>query len=332
MLLVHFGWVGGPFVWPFGAVSAAGGFFLLSGVTLGRVGRRRAAAGRSREFALRLWRRALWLWVVNTALVLALRQLEGSRVLPGGFLAGYWDGAPRWLQILSFDQPSVLHVLPRYVVFLLLAPLVLAALRAGCGIWVGALSVLLWLANRMPYGSLLLAPFETAEASFPLASWQLLFVAGILVGHRRWGEDDAGHLPRAVVAIAVPLTLAFAVHRQLAVPGLLESAPEWLYLWFGRNYLGPLRLLNLLALAITLWWVVDRWLVPVRRLCGPFLEPFGRQALVAYLLHVPLVWTLACLPQSARGAFAVPLAAIAALALVGWLARLLPVQRLLRPV
>ena len=332
MLLVHFGWLGGPLVWPFGVVSAAEGFFLLSGITLGRVGRRYAESGRARELSLRLLRRALWLLFANTLLVLALRKLDGSCACPEGVLASFWTETPRWLQIVSFDQPSVLHVLPRYALFLLLTPLVLAALRAGAGIWVGPLSALLWLGNRPIQGIFELPLLESGTTQFPAASWQLLFFVGVVAGHRRWGADDRGRLSAAAVAVAVVLAAGFVLLQQLAMPRLVATQLDFLFHFFGREYLGPLRLLNLLAFALVAWWVVDRWWPPISRWSGWLLQPLGQHALAAYLLHTPMVWALTCLPAGLRTPLATPAVAVVLLLLVLALVRLRPVQRILNPV
>lgn len=332
MLLVHLGWSLGFFRWPFGLLTAAEGFFLISGVTLGRVGRRYAATGRATAFGWRLLRRAGWLWIANTLLVVVLRQLDGTCACPSGVLTQFFDSLPGWQQILSLDQPSVLHVLPRYVVFLLATPLVLAAIRRGAGFWVGALSALLWMFSRMPYHSHRLPYLEGGASVFPVAAWQLLFVFGILIGHRRWGPGDDGKISHASAAIAGLLSLAFAFFNQLAIPALGATSAGWTDFWFGRPLLGPFRLLNLAAFGLLLWWAVDRWLEPIRRVAGWLLEPFGKRALSAFLLHTPIVWAIGCLPLAWLGTWTAPIAATVCTLVVLALIRSTTVQRLLNPV
>ncbi len=332
MLLVHLGWSFGFFRWPFGLVTAAEGFFLLSGITLGRVGRRYAATGRATAFGWRLLRRAGWLWFANTLLVLALRQLEGTCACPTGLFAMVFGDLSPVHQVLSFDQPSVLHVLPRYVVFLAVTPLVLAAIRAGAGVWVGALSALLWMHTRLPYHAFKLPYFETGDSNFPVAAWQLLFVGGILIGHRRWGEDDRGRVSATAAAAGALLALGFALLDHYGIPLLGAARPGRTDYWFGRPLLGPYRLLNLASLGLFCWWATDRWLAAIRRWAGWLLEPLGQRALAAFLLHTPVVWAVSCLPARLHGAWGQPLVACAGLLAVLVLVRRPAIQRLLSPV
>ncbi len=332
MLLVHLGWSAGFFRWPFGLVTAAEGFFLLSGITLGRVGRRYAATGRASAFGWRLLRRAGWLWVANTLLVAAFHSLDGTCACPSGVLTAAFGDLPTWHRLLAFDQPSVLHVLPRYVVFLAVTPLVLAAIRAGAGVWIGALSVLLWLHTRNPYHAFRLPFFEGDASHFPVAAWQMLFVLGILLGHRRWGEDDSGRISRTAAAVGGGLALLFSWLERYGIPLLGAASVGWTDFWFGRPLLGPYRLLNLAAFGLLCWWAVDRWLGVIRRFTGWLLEPLGQRALAAFLLHAPVAWMIACLPASLHSPLATPLVAIAGLLLVLVLVRQPWVQRLLSPV
>jgi hypothetical protein len=333
MILVHFGWNSEWIRWPFGLITAAEGFFLISGVTLGKVGWRYAETGRASELTRRLLLRAGWLWLANTALVLLYRKLTGTCASPPGVLADFWRDTPRWQQILSFDQPAGLQVLSRYVVFLLLTPFVLAALRKGWKLPLVAASIALWAAHIAHPRLFLLPFFESESAAFPLAAWQLLLVVGIAIGYR--GEAGAPTRSRiAAVGLAAAFLLAalFVLLQQLGMERLAASYPDELYRFFGREILGPARLLNLAALAAVLWFLVTRFLAPLRRLSGWLLEPLGRQALAAYLLHVPAAWALFCVRGGdVPGAVGTALAWISLLAISG-LVRISWLRRLLAPV
>jgi hypothetical protein len=333
MIVVHLGWNSDWIRFPFGLVTAAEGFFLISGVTLGKVGRRYADDGRAGELARRLVLRSAWLWIANTALVLLLRRLDGTCAVPEGALAGHWLETPRWQQILSFDQPSVLPVLPRYVVFLLLAPVVLAALRAGRGAWILVASVALWAANSLVPGGLALPYFEGERALFPLAAWQLLFVVGLLIGYRRPAGDRARRPPLGGFAFASALLLAvaFVLFERLGLARAAAADPGAVFVLFGREALGPGRLLNLAALGVVLFALTDRFRDRLVSFTGWLLLPLGTKALAAFLLHVPLCWWVFCLRPAEPDRLFAPLYAGAGLLVVALAVRWRPLTRALAP-
>lgn len=299
MILVHLGWNSVWIRWPFGLISAAEGFFLISGITLGRVGRRYTESGRAVELYRRLLFRAGWLWLANTALVVILRKLSGTCVSPPGELAWFWGDTPPWLQILSFDQPSVLHVLPRYVVFLAVAPLVLAALAAGKARWISVASIALWALHLRFPGELRLPLLEGDRSDFPVAAWQLLFVGGMVLGYRRPAGATESPRPNATLALAAALAAGFAAFELFVAPALQATDPYEIFRAFGRAQLAPGRLLNLAALAVVLWYLTDRYFAPISRAAGWLLLPLGQNALAAFLLHIVISWPLHCITASA---------------------------------
>jgi hypothetical protein len=302
-----------------GFATLAEGFFALSGATLGVVAARHAAARRSREMDVRLLWRGLWLYGANLALVAAARALEGTRPYPAGYFRRYWLDTPELWTWLSFDQPSVLNVLPRYALFLLLAPLALAALRRGAHAAVLATSIALWAIDFMSDGALLLPGFESARAPYPSASWQLVFFVPMALAYPRpaaatgprssWRDRPALLAAAAVVVAAAEIAVRF--------PG-----PAALGAWVSRPLLGPLRVLNLLAAALVLRWLVSRYRAALERWTGWLLVPYGTAALPAFLLHAPVVWAfLAIRPLDTR-------ADLRKLAAAGVLLALLPVLRI----
>lgn len=293
MIFGHLGWHELVPHTRLGFATLAEGFFALSGATLGVVGARYAAAGRARVLDRRLLWRGLWLYGANLTLVAAAHALEGTRSFPGDYFARYWRDTPALWTWLSFDQPSVLNVLPRYALFLLLAPLVVAALGRGAHAAVLAVSVALWAANFWTQGALALPGFEGPRAPYPAASWQLVFFAGMVASYPRPGAAEARPAPwyarrEALVAAAAVLVAAvFAAE---------DPGPDAFGAWVSRPLLGPLRVVNLLAAAIVLRWLATRWRAPLVRWSGWLLVPYGRAALPAFLLHTPVVWAFLALP------------------------------------
>ena len=303
MIFGHLGWRALETHFRVGFVTIAEGFFLLSGATLGVVAARLAEPERARAFDRRLLRRALWIYTVHLAAVAASKALAGP-LFPPRELRRYWareNVEPIWTW-LSFDQPSVLNVLPRYALLLVLAPAALRLARRGRHDVLLALSLALWLAQLVTRGALLIPGFEQSRASYPSASWQLLFFGGLALFHRlrscQEPEGEAGGKAvarRVAVALSGALTLAFVLLA--ARPDLVERLAS---AWISRPLLGPLRLLNLVAVAIVVGAFVDRYRGSLRRAFGWLLLPFGQNALPAFILHIPLVWAMLALPLGAR--------------------------------
>lgn len=293
MIFGHLGWRSLEVHFRLGFVSVAEGFFLISGATLGVVAARYAARGETATLVRRLPRRGLWLFAANLVGVAFYRALTGP-LFPAALMAEYWQGVPALAQWLSFDQPSVLNVLPRYALFLLVVPPVLAALERGHQLAVLAGSAALWLANFALAGALRLPGLETAHAPYPAASWQLLFFGGMAIAHRLRSRPPArlppALLPAAALAVAASVLLA---------RGETAWSPD-AALWVSRPLLGPLRLVNLVAIAVVALAAVGYWREPLVRRLGWLLLSYGRNALPAFLLHIPLVWLLLVTPGVAH--------------------------------
>ncbi len=338
MIFGHLGWRQLETHFHLGFATVAEGFFLISGATLGMVERKRWSRWQSADVSpvsadgefRKLLRRGAWLYLANLVGVAIARALEGTRPFPGNYFDRYWGATPELERWLSFDQPSVLNVLPRYATFLLLAPLAVMLLRRGQGALLMALSVGTWLLGWWTQDLLLLPLFETARAPYPVVAWQMIFFGGMVVGWRttpRSQEQAAPVWQPAVVGSALVVLVGFV---------LVEANRQWfdpatLSLWTARSWLGPLRVLNLIAGAVVIWEAVSRWAPWLVRRCGRLVVPYGRSALQAFLLHSPLVWLLLAVPllDTAEGlrkliALSVILGMLPLLN-VGW------VQRWLRP-
>lgn len=291
----------------FGYVSAAEGFFFISGTVAGIVYGRRAVVEGPAAIRRALWRRALQLYLANLALVVLFLALEAAGYLPVR-LFPYWHRAPLWPWVFTFNQAYALHVLPRYVAFLAAAPLALWCLRTRRTPGLLLASAALWLASFAAGG--LRVPWLESEgvADFPLLAWQLLFFGGLALGFHR---QRLGALWRrvpgrlALAGLALPCLL-LALHGQAAALGLPALPAGLSDTLFGRQELGPGRLLNLALFFALAFLVTDRLWRPLHRFAGPVLLPLGRHALAVFLLHIPIVWL---------GALAFPVSPAAGLAL-----------------
>lgn len=275
-----------------GFVTAAEGFFLLSGTVAGIVHGRRAVERGWGKASRGLLQRSLNLYLANLALVFLFLALEVTEVVPRSSF-GYPQSFS-WLQPFELKQPYFLYVLPRYVAFLAAAPLALWFLTTGRTAWLLAISIALWLANLAHAGGLLLAGPETGRdaGGIPLLSWQLLFFVGMALGHHR--ERLASWRPRillpAVAGALLALCVLFALYRTGHLPWQPHLSADLRRLLLARQELGPLRLVNFAGFAALAFLLTDRFWRPLERFAGPVLLPFGQHSLYLFLLHIPVVW------------------------------------------
>ncbi|RYF54398.1 MAG: OpgC domain-containing protein, partial [Comamonadaceae bacterium] len=187
---------------PFGFVSAAEGFVLLSafvsGLVYARIGH---TAGRP-EMHRAFWRRALTVYMCQAATLLFLFTVITALSLRIDNpvvhkLLGYYLTYPREgfvFSLLLVYQPALLDILPMYILFMLLSPWVMAwGMARG---WRGPLllSAALWSAAQLGFtpwayeqtASLLHLPVPFDETgSFDTFAWQLLWVVGLALGASR---------------------------------------------------------------------------------------------------------------------------------------------------
>lgn len=297
MIVGHLGWSRFEAHFPLGWVTAAEGFFCVSGATLGLVARRFEETGRRAVLLRRLRLRAPWLLLLYLTLVALAIGFQLAPTFTPQRLDRRFPGVPGWQRLISFDHDLALNVLPRYAVLLFVAPGVLWLLRRQRGALVAlGLSAGLWAANLATGKRLLLPLVEQSRADFGTASWQLLFFGGVMMAWSypprvsRPGEDVRW---RTRLLVLSGLLVALFVTWEALTPGNANATRGVLRPWVDRGTLAPLRMLNFLIDAVFLWLAVDRWRTALARWFGWLLLPLGRNALAAFVLHLPLLWLAA---------------------------------------
>ena len=296
--------LGSPLGQPFGFVSAAEGFVLLSavmaGMVYGRMARRDGVEAMEKAF----WRRALKVYLCQLALMLFLFTVVA--------VLGLATGQPAVTNLMSFYlqhpvlalpaaalliyQPALMDILPMYVLFMLASPWVMAwGLRRGWG-GVMAVSIAFWLLGQFGVEARLHAllvehlgfpvPWRDTGA-FSLLAWQFLWVLGLWLGAGRQ-PSAAPHLrfPGWAVTLAVLLTLVGMAWRHSLGQAPFGANVE-LNLLFDKWQLAPLRLLNLFALIVVVLrfgpWLAQR--MPRLR----WLETLGMASLPVFCAHLVVV-------------------------------------------
>lgn len=296
-----------------GMISGGEGFVLLAGVVLGMVSRQRIARKGWGEASRRLIDRALQLYRVHFTMILLVGILSltlGSTfheitsftnrgaqttydLYPDKANLFLWFGSIVTLKM----GPHQIQILGLYVVLIALCPLMVYALHKGRAGALLGLSWVLYFSNMVSPKMLTGAQFEYA---FPLLTWQILFVHGLVAGHyfheiQAWFHTRAG---KVTFGLCAAVALFFFVVVQSAPNPYLPEWARWdlwpdfyrkLRNYADKNTLGPLRLLNYAAFLITIYAILGRWWSFFQRALGWFLVPIGQATLYVFLLHIFLV-------------------------------------------
>ncbi|RYZ13259.1 MAG: OpgC domain-containing protein [Comamonadaceae bacterium] len=295
-----------PFGQPFGFVSAAEGFVLLSAYMAGMVYSRLAWKDSIDAMQRAFYKRALKVYMSQAATLLFLFTVitaVGLRIDQPAVkdLASYYLTQPHaafLAGLFLLYEPPLLDILPMYVLFMLASPWVLShALRRG---WMGVMTVsaLLWALSQFGLSGWV---YEAAVAitglpvpfnemgSFNTFSWQLLWAVGLWMGASR-NEPGARPftVPNWVLLLAAVIALYGFYWRHEGINGQAPfGGDEHLNLLFDKWQLGPLRLLDLTALGVlTIRFgpALARWL-PRQR----WLETMGSASLAVFCAHLVAV-------------------------------------------
>lgn len=285
-------------------VSAAEGFFLISGIVLGIVRGRKLLDKPFRTAATLLVKRGLLLYVISVILALAFTLLgwwffmDNPGLKPGIRTPDQSVGEVI-LGILSFQYLyGWADFLRLYSIFLLITPLALWLVRRGKWYIVLAASVGLWaLYPLVPQTDI-----RTAELLMPL-SWQLIFFGGFIIGFywdvlaKRWQsvrQSIRQPVLYSILGVAATSLLADILIVTLDAARLLPAPISTWYQSIQPFFLKdelPLPRLLLFGLWFTLgFYLFSRFETPLRRYAGWLLFPFGLNSLYAYILHAVLLF------------------------------------------
>ena len=248
-----------PYFGPFGFFSATVGFVFLSGLVAGRVYERERVVAGTRSMVRRVVYRVRALYLTQMLVFLGLVAAIELHVRGSGrwdmslVEAAPWKGIAYGAALVY--EPWYLGILPIYMLFLLLTPIILLQLDKGNVRRVLALSVLLWMVS----GLLIHLPSNPSGIDFgpynPLA-YQLVFVSGLALGTRQLSIERLSHVMRRrlVAAAAVVAALCLILRLQYAVGGPVNRLVDDMRPGFSAYELGPLRLLSFAAFGVVLYW------------------------------------------------------------------------------
>ena len=293
-----------PLGQPFGYVSAAEGFVLLSaymaGLVYGGMARKRGIEAMRPAF----WRRALKVYASHAATLLFLFTViaaVGVRIdqpAVKDLMAFYLtQPLPALLAgLLLIYKPPLLDILPMYVLFLLVSPLVLVhGLRHGwttvMGVSVGLWGLAQFGLDRWVYDATvrltgLRVTFQETGA-FSTFAWQFLWMLGLWMGaSRTLPAPRPFAFPGWAVALAVTVAGTCFVWRHWVGQSPF-GANESLNLLFDKWRLAPLRLLDLFALMVVTIRFGPALVARMPRL--RWLETLGAASLPVFCMQLVIV-------------------------------------------
>jgi hypothetical protein len=287
----------------FGFVSGAEGFIFLAAFMIGqiqfRAERKRGPGGALRDIA----KRTLRVYAYHCgllAIAFTLGALIGVKLHrdPLCNLLSYYLQSPRPAIIAALllkYRPSLLDILPMYVVFMALTPLArLTAKRWGWGpvlfvsflVWSGAQFGLRAWAYRHVNLLGLNVP-ENSTGAFDLFGWQLLWIVGLALGtiyaeHIASEETrQAAKIPSWLLNGSGVVALVFLILRYCPTDTWIDpNVYGWL---IDKWHLAPVRILNFAALAVLLVRFGTRIAaIPI----FPPLARLGQASIEVFSVHV----------------------------------------------
>jgi len=284
---------------PLGYVSAAEGFVFVSAFLVGSVYTRIA---RNQGFAAvrwRLWRRTVQIYLAHVAVLLfllwALLPIAvGKGALPVTDLASFYLRQPDQALVgglMLVYNPPLLDILPMYVLFMAVSPLLLE--RASRRGWRGiaAASAGLWLLAQLGGGKpiyesiaalfALPVPYDQTGA-FSFLGWQAMWVGGLWAGTRSVDADPVPSIrSQPVLMAAAAIAVVFFFWRHWAGQG--PSAAPLIAHALDKWHLGALRIVDftaLLVLVIAARRTIAQW---AQR---SVLATLGKVSLTVFCAHI----------------------------------------------
>ena len=219
----------------------------------------------------------------------------------GSFLLSYFPGlrtlfeqylknppAAIGASMLLVFQPPLLDVLPMYILFSFLTPLVFWA--AGRWGWKTVIfsSLAIWLISQLRVRDLLVTAAKDLSyvnpGPFDVLAWQFLWVGGLFCGQRLYEKKRALPLPKPLPVILILLSISFFAWHLITVSAVAVPANQaWL---FDKWHMGPVRLLNFLVTG----WAFSKLLGHLQR-WETALHPFsliGRNMLPVFCSQIGL--------------------------------------------
>jgi hypothetical protein len=288
-------------------VSAAEGFFLISGIVLGIVRGSKLIGAPFRQAASLLLRRGVQLYITSVVLVLFFT------------LIGWWffmnnpglkfEIAPPSTNIFDLIWRTITlqyvygwaDYLRLYAVFLFVSPLALWLLRKGKWYILLIVSVFVWM--LFPSDPTIA---DRTQELLQLLSWQLIFFIGMTIGFHwkqlvGWWSKQALWLRRTVVfsiltlaAVTVLINIVIAFGPLFFDIRTIGMQPDIKYKWYMAFFDKERMPLQRLGLFMLWFWaafyIFRRFETVIIERFGWLLLSFGTHSLYVYTVHAFIIF------------------------------------------
>lgn len=281
--------------------SPAEGFFVISGILVGYLYGPKILT-QTKAVCKKVWKRAGLLYILSVGLTLVFtvwaHLLPASQVplesWSGGSIGKFFTDTLTLRYAYGWTD-----FLPRYAVFMLGAPAMLWLVAKGKWWLLTAASILMW------------AVFRDNAYFMPFSAWQLLFVAGVIIGYylpqfETWFRSRPVSVKRAiaipVISIAIVTFIASIVG--LVVPALIGTGvriPDNVAVLFDKNTLGIGRLALGTIWFSALYLIARRFEWQIEKRTKGILQVFGKKSLLTYCLHGVTLFAISTLIPSVSG-------------------------------
>jgi len=285
-------------------ISAAEGFFILSGIILGMVRGRKMINLPFRASAIKVLSRGAKLYVISVILMLAFTLIGWLFIGNPGLKPGIRPIDESFIDII-IGALSLNYLygwadfLRLYAIFLIMSPLALWLLRKGKWYFVLAGSIGLW--ALFPWA--LQNTHHSAELLMPL-SWQLIFFGGLIIGFhwidiKDWWDRRTKKtkqyilvpiLSLAVITLTINILISILLLFGVGPDSALQLYNSLHTTIFNKEALTLPRL-AIFALWITLGlFIFTRFEPWIEKWFGWILIPFGANSLYVYILHAVILF------------------------------------------
>jgi hypothetical protein len=306
-----------------GVVSGAEGFVILAGVVLGSVYRKRIIKQGWSASAEGLINRALLLYRVDVFIIVSIALLSliplldvsGAMTFINRGSGEVYSLYPRvdapWYvalsQILLLQcGPHQVQILGLYTVLIFITPIVLWVFSKHRPFVILSICWILYFKNWADPSSPTGAQFEYG---FPVLTWQLIYFHGLAYGYYK--QEITAWLTGTRRRVALFLSyLLFFSFIAFTLNNPYPALPPWariellnpdtfhhIYnLYFQKNTLGVLRLLNYLVFLVVGYHIMTLFWTPIKKGLGWFFIPIGQASLYVFILHLYLLLAIYNVP------------------------------------
>ncbi len=320
MTINHLIWISGGYsiiqtvtLQPLGQFGAAECFVFISGLLAGAIYSRESLT--NSQLTRKAWYRGFSIYRYHIACLLIVFGwvFIASHLLPSAVpilqqSANNVLAAPIKTFIASaalINQPNYFDILPLYIIFMLLLPLLVVAYRKGLGWLVISVSIGVWgfshainTATLIPLFRFIFSDSTIQFGYFNIFAWQLLFVTGSALGFMLQNKTLRWRHPALTVIATIIATGLFAAHN-----GVFSSFG--IHRWILSTYadkpeLGWLRTLNITVWVYLIAVIIQRYpnalhIKALSYIGRHSLRVFSWQVIVVYL-SAPLLHNLRLAP------------------------------------